>query len=157
MSNVLLRVGTRKAAFIYTSDEKRERWTISEPLFPGWNVFHMAADLRADPPRLYAAVNHPVWGPSVAKSTDLAKTWEQRSQGLGFPEDMQLAVTNVWFVQPGHETEPGSSTPGRRRRASSAARTGVIRGRPSMPSTGTTIARSGSPSRGGRLPPTRSG
>ena len=107
MSNVLLRVGTRKAAFIYTSDEKRERWTISEPLFPGWNVFHMAADLRADPPRLYAAVNHPVWGPSVAKSTDLGKTWEQRSQGLGFPQDMQLAVTNVWFVQPGHETEPG--------------------------------------------------
>ena len=67
----------------------------------------MAADLRADPPRLYAAVNHPVWGPSVAKSTDLGKTWEQRSQGLGFPQDMQLAVTNVWFVQPGHETEPG--------------------------------------------------
>ena len=28
-------VGTKKGAFIYTSDEARERWEISEPLLPG--------------------------------------------------------------------------------------------------------------------------
>ena len=40
-------VGTKKGAFIYTSDEARGRWEISEPLLPGWSIFHMAADLRS--------------------------------------------------------------------------------------------------------------
>ena len=56
-------VGTRKAAFIYTSDERRQQWDLSEPLMPGWSIYHMVADLRSDPPRLYAAANHAVWGP----------------------------------------------------------------------------------------------
>lgn len=81
---VKILVGTRKGAFVYTSDRSRERWELSGLLMGGWSVYHMAADLRANPPRLYAATNHAVWGPSVAKSTDLGKTWEQRSEGLDF-------------------------------------------------------------------------
>jgi len=100
-------VGTRKGAWIYTSDEKRDRWEISEPMMPGWTVHHMAVDLRHDPPRLYAAANHWAWGPSVARSDDGGKTWEQRSPGLGFPKDMGIAVVNTWHVEPGHERQPG--------------------------------------------------
>ena len=126
MSNVLLLVGTKKAGFIYTSDEKRERWEASEPILPGWTFHHMAADTRSDPPRLYAAANHWAWGPSVAKSTDLGKTWDYRSEGLAFPPDMKSpgpggrggapgewqnaapgAIGNVWSITPGHESEPG--------------------------------------------------
>jgi photosystem II stability/assembly factor-like uncharacterized protein len=100
-------VGTRKGAWIYSSDEKRERWDISEPIMPGWTVHHMSVDLRRDPPRLYAAANHWAWGPSVARSDDGGKTWEQRSPGLAFPQDMGISVANVWHVEPGHESQPG--------------------------------------------------
>ena len=100
-------VGTRKGAWIYTSDEKREQWEISEPMMPGWTVHHVRADLRRDPPRLYAAANHWAWGPSVARSDDGGKTWEQRSPGLAFPTDMGISIANVWHVEPGHESQPG--------------------------------------------------
>ncbi|MBI2913403.1 MAG: exo-alpha-sialidase, partial [Chloroflexi bacterium] len=59
---VKLLVGTKKAGFIYTSDEKRQKWQISDPILPGWMFHHMAADPRSDPPRLYAAANHWAWG-----------------------------------------------------------------------------------------------
>src|SRR5438552_18062617 len=103
----LVRVGTRKGAWCYTSAEARARWDISEPIMPGWTVHHMSADLRHTPPRLYAAANHWAWGPSVARSDDGGKTWEQRSPGLGFPQDMGLSIDSVWHVEPGHPSEPG--------------------------------------------------
>jgi photosystem II stability/assembly factor-like uncharacterized protein len=107
MTQVKVLVGTRKGAWIYTSDQKREKWEISEPIFPGWTVFHMSADLRRNNPRLYAAANHWAWGRSVARSDDMGKSWEQRSQTLAFPKDMGLSIENVWYVTPGHESQPG--------------------------------------------------
>ncbi len=106
-TRVQVLVGTKKAAFIYTSDEKREKWELSEPIFPGWSVYHMVADLRDSTPRFYAAANHAVWGPSVGKSVDGGKSWDNRSEGLGFPEDMGVALYKVWHVRPGHERQPG--------------------------------------------------
>lgn len=105
--NVRILVGTRKAAFVYTSDESRQNWQISEPLLPGWQIFHMAADTRAEPMRLYAGGKHSVWGPLLAKSVDGGKTWDVRSDGLAFPEDMHLAVDAVWHVRSGPESQPG--------------------------------------------------
>ena len=102
-----LLVGTKKGAFIYTSNEKRQRWELSEPMMAGWQVFHMAGDTRSDPPRMYAAATHAVWGPSVSKSTDGGRTWEQRSEGFGFPQDMGITIETVWHVRPGHESQPG--------------------------------------------------
>lgn len=100
-------VGTRKAAFIYTSDERRDQWELSPPIYTGWAVYHMAADLRGHHPRLYAAANHWAWGPSVAKSDDGGSSWDYRSSGLGFAPDLGIAIQNVWHVEPGHEREPG--------------------------------------------------
>ena len=100
-------VGTRKGAWIYTSDTGRQKWEISEPIMPGWTVHHMAVDTRHDPPRIYAAANHWAWGPSVARSDDGGLTWEQRSPGLSFPADMGLSVANVWHIEPGHISQPG--------------------------------------------------
>ncbi|HEY8491812.1 MAG TPA: hypothetical protein VIO14_12560 [Dehalococcoidia bacterium] len=106
-AKVRLLVGTRKGAFIYASDERRERWELSDPIMPGWTVHHLAADTRRDPPRIYAAASHWAWGPSVARSDDGGKTWEQRSPGLAFPQDMGVSVQAVWQVRPGHQNEPG--------------------------------------------------
>ncbi len=105
--SVRLLVGTKKGGFIYSSDERRECWELSEPILPGWSFYHMAADVRHDPPLIYAAANHWAWGRSVAKSHDLGKTWDYRSEGLSFPEDMGLSIENIWGVWPGHESEPG--------------------------------------------------
>jgi photosystem II stability/assembly factor-like uncharacterized protein len=99
-------VGTKKGAFIYTSDAARERWQVSDPILPGWSVFHMSADTRGAAPRLFAAANHWAWGRSVAKSDDLGKTWDWRSEHLGFPKDMGQSILNVWTVQPGHASQP---------------------------------------------------
>lgn len=107
MAQVRLLVGTRKAAFMYTSDEKRQTWEVSEPMLAGSQVFHMAADLRSDPPRLYAGGKSVFWGPFVAKSMDGGETWDEQSKGLGFPEDLALAIDAVWHVRPGHESQPG--------------------------------------------------
>jgi hypothetical protein len=107
MPQVKVLVGTRKGGWIYSSDSGRQRWEVSEPIMPGWTIYHMSADVRRDPPRLYAAANHWAWGPSVARSDDLGKTWEQRSPGLAFAQDVGLSVGNVWQVMPGHQSQPG--------------------------------------------------
>jgi hypothetical protein len=54
-------VGTRKGAFIYTSDEKRQGWEISEPILPGWSFYNMAADLRARYASEVSARPPPCW------------------------------------------------------------------------------------------------
>ena len=47
-------VGTRKGAFVLTSDERRVDWTVQGPLFPGWEVHHVKAS-PLNPDRIYAA------------------------------------------------------------------------------------------------------
>ena len=102
-----LLVGTKKAAFIYSADDRREHWQVSEPIYTGWSVYHMAADTRGGEVRLYAAANHWAWGPSVAKSNDLGKTWDYRSTGLAFAKDSGKVTQNIWNVRPGLDSEPG--------------------------------------------------
>ena len=41
MSSVRLLVGTRKGAFILTSDGKREKWDVEGPHFAGWELYHL--------------------------------------------------------------------------------------------------------------------
>lgn len=106
-SEVLVLAGTRKGAFVYRGDLRRRSWKLSEPILPGWSVYHMAADVRGSTPRLFAGAKHWAWGPCVARSDDLGKTWEQRSPGLGFPKDMEKAIENVWCVAPGHQGQDG--------------------------------------------------
>src|SRR6266550_2979276 len=54
MSGVRVLVGTRKGAFILTSDSKRSRWEVSGPHFAGWEIYHMKGS-PADPDRIYAS------------------------------------------------------------------------------------------------------
>jgi photosystem II stability/assembly factor-like uncharacterized protein len=107
MTQVRLLIGTKKGAWIYTSDEHRKDWTVSDPCMPGWTILHMAADTRHDPVRIYAGASHWAWGPLVIHSDDGGQTWNQKSTGLKFPEDMGLAVQSIWNVKPGPADEPG--------------------------------------------------
>src|SRR5581483_3772533 len=104
---VKLLIGTRKGMFIYSAGRSREGWHLSPPMLPGWSIYNMAGDTRGGGRRLYSAANHWAWGPSVAKNADGGEDWDYRSTGLGFPQDMGVAIQNIWCVTPGHDSEPG--------------------------------------------------
>ena len=75
MSGVRVLVGTRKGAFILTSDEKREDWEVSEPHFPGWEMYHINGS-PVNPNRLYASQSSGWFGQLIQRSDDGGKTWE---------------------------------------------------------------------------------
>ena len=75
MSNVRVLVGTRKGAFILTSDGKRERWDVSGPHFAGWEIYHLKGS-PIDPNRLYASQSSGWFGQVIQRSSDGGKTWE---------------------------------------------------------------------------------
>ncbi len=75
ISGVRVLVGTRKGAFILTSDAKRERWDVSGPHFAGWEIHHVKGS-PADPNRLYAAQSSGWFGQLIQRSNDGGKTWE---------------------------------------------------------------------------------
>jgi photosystem II stability/assembly factor-like uncharacterized protein len=75
MSGVRLLVGTRKGAFILTSDAKRKRWDVSGPHFAGWEIYHLKGS-PADPNRLYASQSTGWFGQLIQRSSDGGKTWE---------------------------------------------------------------------------------
>ena len=75
ISGVRVLVGTRKGAFVLTSDAKRERWDVSGPHFAGWEIHHVKGS-PADPNRLYAAQSSGWFGQLIQRSNDGGKTWE---------------------------------------------------------------------------------
>ena len=51
MSTIRVLVGTKKGAFILTSDGKRKEWNVNGPHFGGWELYHLKGS-PADPNRL---------------------------------------------------------------------------------------------------------
>ena len=75
MSGVRVLVGTRKGAFVMTSDAKRKSWKIEGPHFAGWEIYHVKGS-PADPDRLYASQSSGWFGQVLQRSNDGGKTWE---------------------------------------------------------------------------------
>jgi photosystem II stability/assembly factor-like uncharacterized protein len=75
MSQVRVLVGTRKGAFILTSDGKRKNWTVDGPHFGGWEMYHLKGS-PADPNRIYASQCSGWFGQTMQRSNDGGKTWE---------------------------------------------------------------------------------
>jgi photosystem II stability/assembly factor-like uncharacterized protein len=84
MSKVRVLVGTRKGAFILTSDGKREKWDVSGPHFAGWEIYHMKGS-PVDPNRLYASQTSGWFGQIIQRSDDGGKTWHQPGTPAGEP------------------------------------------------------------------------
>jgi len=74
MSKARVLVGTRKGAFILSSDGARKRWDVSGPHFAGWEIYHVAGS-PADPDRLYASQSSGWFGQVIQRSNDGGKTW----------------------------------------------------------------------------------
>ncbi len=74
MSGVRVLVGTRKGAFILTSDAKRKVWDVSGPHFAGWEIYHLKGS-PADPNRIYASQSTGWFGQLIQRSDDGGATW----------------------------------------------------------------------------------
>lgn len=75
MGGVRVLVGTKKGAFLITSDEKREKWEINGPHFGGWEIYHLKGS-PVDPNRIYASQSSGWFGQVMQRSSDGGKTWE---------------------------------------------------------------------------------
>jgi len=93
MSGVRVLVGTRKGAFVLTSDGTRKEWDISGPHFAGWEIYHVAGS-PAEPNRLYASQTSGWFGQVIQRSDDGGLTWEP--QGSKFVYDGDVG-THQWY------------------------------------------------------------
>ena len=107
VENTLL-VGTRKGVFVIRGDEQREAWTVSSPMFLGHIAQHVVLDPR-NGRRMLAGVSTGHLGPTVFFSDDLGATWSESSRPPAFRsgEPLQRALTSVFWLSPGHSSEPG--------------------------------------------------
>jgi photosystem II stability/assembly factor-like uncharacterized protein len=81
MSKVRVLVGTRKGAFILTSDGKRQKWDVAGPLFAGWEMYHLKGS-PSDPNRLFASQSSGWFGQVIQRSDDGGKTWQAPGGGV---------------------------------------------------------------------------
>ncbi len=101
MSSVRVLVGTRKGAFVLTSDGKREKWEVSGPHFAGWEIYHLKGS-PVDPNRLYASQSSGWFGQVIQRSNDGGKTWEP--VGNKFEYD-GVPGTHQWYDGTPHPWE----------------------------------------------------
>jgi photosystem II stability/assembly factor-like uncharacterized protein len=101
MSGVRVLVGTRKGAFVLTSDGKRQAWDVSGPHFGGWEIYHVNGS-PADPNRLYASQTSGWFGQIIQRSDDGGTTWEP--VGNQFQYD-GVPGTHQWYDGTPHPWE----------------------------------------------------
>ena len=110
MSGVRVLAGTRKGAFVLTSDGTRKQWNVSGPHFAGWEIYHVKGS-PADPGRLYASQSSGWSGQVIQRSDDGGATWApvgnqftyQGTTGThqwydGTPHPWEFA--RVWHLEP---------------------------------------------------------
>jgi photosystem II stability/assembly factor-like uncharacterized protein len=107
MSGIRLLVGTRKGAFVLTSDGKRKHWDVSGPHFAGWEIYHVKGS-PVDPNRLYASQTSAWFGQIIQRSDDGGKTWIQPGTPPGepttTPDGMPKGESNKFVYDTSPET-----------------------------------------------------
>jgi photosystem II stability/assembly factor-like uncharacterized protein len=101
MSKVRVLVGTRKGAFVLTSDGKRDKWEISGPHFAGWEMFHLKGS-PADPNRIYASQCSGWFGQVIQRSDDGGQTWSPVGNKFAYAG---VPGTHQWYDGTAHPWE----------------------------------------------------
>ncbi len=101
MSKVRVLVGTRKGAFILTSDGKRDKWEVSSPHFAGWEIYHVKGS-PVDPDRIYVSQTSGWFGQVLQCSTDGGKTWTPGGNRFTYKHD---PGTHMWYDGTPHPWE----------------------------------------------------
>jgi photosystem II stability/assembly factor-like uncharacterized protein len=101
MSGVRVLVGTRKGAFVLTSDKGRKKWEVSGPHFAGWELYHVKGS-PLNPDRIYASQSSGWFGQMIQRSDDGGKTWD--TVGNEFAYD-GVPGTHQWYDGTPHPWE----------------------------------------------------
>ena len=105
----LLLVATRKGAWLYYCDRSRTRWRADGPHFLGHIIHHMVLDPR-DRKTLLAAASTGHLGPTVFRSTDLGRSWQEASRPPAFQKASKgqegRTVKHTFWLTPAHKNEP---------------------------------------------------
>jgi photosystem II stability/assembly factor-like uncharacterized protein len=101
MSAVRVLVGTRKGAFILSSDGARQTWDISGPHFAGWEIYHLKGS-PVDPNRIYVSQGSGWFGQLMQRSDDGGKTFTP--VGNAFQYD-GVPGTHQWYDGTPHPWE----------------------------------------------------
>lgn len=108
---LLLMVATRKGAWLFHGDARRERWTIDGPHFLGHTISQLQLDPR-DGRTLLAAAKTGHLGPTVFRSSDLGRSWKEASRPPAFAAPANglpaRSVDHTFWLTPGHASQPGS-------------------------------------------------
>ncbi len=111
MSGVRVLVGTRKGAFVLTSDAARKDWDVSRSTFPRAGRPTTCPGSPADPDRLYAAPSGGWFGQVIQRSDDGGLTWEPKGNKFGYEGEVgphkwydgtprPWDFTRVWHLEP---------------------------------------------------------
>jgi photosystem II stability/assembly factor-like uncharacterized protein len=107
MAGARVLVGTRKGAFILTSDGKRKEWQVSGPHFAGWEIYHLKGS-PVDPNRIYASQTSGWFGQIIQRSDDGGETWYQPGTPPGepttTPDGMPVGESNKFVYDISPET-----------------------------------------------------
>ena len=101
MTQVHVLVGTRKGAFVLSSDGSRKKWDVSGPHFAGWEVYHLKAS-PVDPHRIYASQTSGWFGQVIPRSNDGGKTWEPVGNKFAYDG---TPGTHMWYDGTQHPWE----------------------------------------------------
>ena len=107
MAKIRVLVGTRKGAFILTSDGKRKNWKVSDLHFGGWEIYHFKGS-SVDPNRLYVSQTSGWFGQVIQRSDDGGKTWHLPGTPSGelpkSPEGFPMGESNKFVYDASSET-----------------------------------------------------
>ncbi len=104
MSGIRVLVGTRKGAFVLSSDGKRKSWEVAGPHFPGWEMYHLKGS-PVDPNRIYASQTSGWFGQVIQRSDDGGKTWDAPGGGITTaPGGMPAGESNKFVYDDSPET-----------------------------------------------------
>ncbi len=102
-------VATRKGAWLYHGDGARRTWRVDGPHFLGHIINHLVLDPR-DGKTLLAAAKTGHLGPTVFRSTDLGRTWQEAARPPAFAKQADgkgRSVDHTFWLAPAHANEPG--------------------------------------------------
>jgi photosystem II stability/assembly factor-like uncharacterized protein len=110
MASVRVLVGTRKGAFVLTSNEKRQKWAASGPFFGGWEIYHLKGS-PVDPDRLYCSQSSGWFGQIIQRSDDGGRTWHQPGTPAGHPNTTADGTPMAESNKFAYDTSPETGRP----------------------------------------------
>lgn len=105
---VVVLIATRKGAWLFHGDARRNNWRVDGPHFLGHIIHHLILDPR-DGRTLLAAAKTGHLGPTVFRSADLGRTWKEAERPPAFApasDGNGRVVDHTFWLTPCHANEP---------------------------------------------------